>query len=124
MKYQTITVCPKEVAGHLTEEITAGWDRLSHQHPWPEYNLVKEMSIENGDLDRYWGPFDKVEYVGNTKVVTITYNTLIGAESWYNLIVGTDGVPVSPGTISCKIVEIDDNGAVLGTVEESVTVTL
>jgi hypothetical protein len=123
MKYQTITVCPKEVAGHLTEEITVGWDRLGHQHPWPEFNIIREMSIENGDLDRYWGPLDKIEYVGDTKITTVTYNTLLGAENWFNLVVNpTTGVPVSPGTISCKIVEIDDNGTVLDTVVESITV--
>jgi hypothetical protein len=124
MKYQTITVCPVEVAGHLTEETTVGWDRLSHTHPWPEYNLIKEMNIENGDLDRYWGPLDKVEIIGDTKVVTTTYNTLIGAESWYDLVIGPDNTPASPGTISCKIVEINDDGSVIDTIQESSSATL
>ena len=70
-------------------------------------------------------PFDSViSKDENVKQVNIVYNTLEAAEGWYNLVIDSDGYPIQPTCLGCKIVEIDDEGKIGNTVKKSINLFL
>ena len=122
MKYQTITVSTKMIAPHITESTTVGADRLEHAALYPGTEFASYMigAIEQGDLDRYWGPLDGVVFDGDIKTVKTTFNTLVGAEGWYNLQIDeSDNRPFWVHTLSCQLIRIEDDGTFVAEIRHS-----
>jgi len=125
MKYQTITICSNSITSAKTNTCTVGWDRFNVTPQWEEFKTLRDTAINNGDLDRYWGPFDAVEEeTDNHSRQTTTYNTLTGAENYYNLMVDANSNnPTAPDVFYCKVVEINDDGTFVRLVKESTDLT-
>lgn len=121
MKYQTITKHLKK----SSDRNTTGFDRLSvTPKDWPAWAEVRARAIENGDLDRYWGPYDSTVDDGDLYYRTsAVWNTLDGAYGLWLLIIGPNNVPKSTEIYHCKIVQIDDNGNVISIIKESADTT-
>jgi hypothetical protein len=121
MKYQTITKHLKKSPVYNT----TGFDRLSATPThWPAFAEVRAKAIENGDLDRYWGPYDSTVDDGDLYLQSsVVWNTLDGAYGWWLLVVGPNNVPKASETYYCKIVQIDDNGNVISVIKESTDIT-
>jgi hypothetical protein len=121
MKYQTITKHLKKSSNYNT----TGFDRLSvTPTDRPALAEFRARAIENGDLDRYWGPYDLTVDDGDLYLRTsIVWNTLDGAYGWWLLVVDPSDVPKASDVYYCKIVQIDDNGNVTSVIKESTDIT-
>jgi hypothetical protein len=132
MKYQTITKTP--IAPLFSDFSESSYPTIGHDRLAPvvtQYSplaTLKEASIANGNLDRYWGPFDYIRNCNDnnpptTLFVSAVWNNLEGAEKWWNLAIGEDNVPGVPFILHMKIVEIDDSGNVVRIIKESTDLT-
>ena len=125
MKYQTITKIPLFPDLPEASYPTTGHDRLAPVvTQWTPIARLKEASIANGNLDRYWGPFDYMRNCDDndpptTLFVSAVWNNLEAAESWWTLVIGEDNVPNAAQVLYMKIVEIDDSGNVVRIIKES-----
>lgn len=102
MLYQTVFTLTADSV-HYPDGTGQGFDRLSFSFPYEGRDqLVKDL-IDQGKMDRYFGPHDSVTHVDNTIVVKgPTWKNLADAQMWEGFI----GLKV--GVISTEIVEITE----------------
>jgi hypothetical protein len=84
MKYKLSLSAPLETI--LPYNWTPGVDRLDWQSPYTKMRQMLETFIENGDLDRYVGPYDSYTQDEYDAYAVTVFNTLEAAETFRDAI--------------------------------------
>jgi len=100
MFYQTIIVHDILSYG-FPETAGPGFDRLGFNWPVPGLNQRWKTMIEQDHIDRYFGPWDSMEYRDHCVISRYKWNNRSAAESWLKFI------STNPSVLSTELIEIN-----------------
>ena len=126
MKYQCIGISLPEATVSTTPVVgRTNMLTIVPDHGWPLYTSLVQILVENGDLDAVWHELNSVVTLDDGYVqTTLTFNTLAGAQGYYNLVVDENlDVRVPSKVRNNKIVEVQDDGTFVQTITQSNTPT-
>lgn len=122
MKYQCIGISLPEAAPRNVP-VAGQTNMLTTSPDWADFGSLVTVLVENGDLDAVWHELNSVVTLDDGYVqTTLTFNTLTGAQGFYNLVVDENSDIRVPSKVkSNKIVEVQDDGTFVQTITQSNT---
>jgi len=126
MKYQCIGISLPEATLRFTPVVSqTSMLTIGPDHGWPLFTSLVQVLVENGDLDAVWHELNSIMPLDDGYVqTTLTFNTLAGAQGYYNLVVDENlDVRVPSKVRSNKIVEVQDDGTFVQIITQSNTST-